>query len=180
MDAPTSSTASPRRPLRAGAARRKPNGLLSNERKAKICILAQEAAEKCGVTAWREIDEWRKKEQLEKFGISSLTAATQTQYADIKAHFQALAGDLAGAYKTTRRGDDNPKRVARWHLNKALAAAKLAPVYAQAICKSQFHCTLDDASAKQLWNLVYTVKNRGNARRRKAAEADVPEDNQPF
>lgn len=169
--------AAPTRNNRAGAARRS-RGLLSNEQKATICILAQQAAEKCGVTGWREVDAWRKREQLQQFGLPTLTAATQAQFADLKAHFQALAGDLAGAYQTTRHGEANPKRQARFLLNRALARAKLGSGYAAAICKNQFHCTLDDASEKQLKCLLYTVNNRANARRRKAAGAE--DDNCPF
>ena len=172
-------SAAPARNQRAGAARRS-RGILSNEQKAVICILAQQAAEKCGVTGWREIDAWRKEEQRKHFGLESLTAATQAQFSEIKAHFQALAGDLAGAYKTTRRGEDNGKRQARWLLNRALARAKLGTAYAAAICKTQFRCSLADASEKQLKSLLYTVNNRANARRRKAANADVDHDNIPF
>lgn len=163
--------AAPARKPRAQSAKPARQGLLSNEQKASICMLAQQAAERCGVTGWREVEAWRRDEQRKQWGLESLTAATQDQYPDIKAHFQALAGDLAGAYKTTRRGQDNPRRVARWHLNKALAAAKLSKAYAQAICKTQYRCTLDEATRDQLWRLVYTVKNRGNARKRKAAKS---------
>lgn len=169
-------SAAPARPVRAGAARPVRKGPLSNEQKAKICMAANEAAAALGITGWREVNEWRLKEQQERFGLDSLTKATQAQYADIKGHFEAIAGNLAKAFKTIRRGQDNDRRVARWHLNKALATAKLSPAYAQAICKNQFHCTLDDASKKQLWNLVYTVKNRGKAKQI-AAEDKSTEDN---
>lgn len=173
------SPAAPARTSRAGAARH-PRGVLSKKQKKAICMLAHAAAQKCGVTGWREIDEWRKREQLSKFGLKSLTEATQDQYSDIKAYFQALAGNLAGAYQTSRHGEDNPKRIARHNLNCALGRANLSPAYAQAICKQQFHCTLDEASDKQLRWLMFTINKRAAARRRKAAATDVSDDNQPF
>lgn len=158
-------SAKPKRKPRAATKQRK--GLLSKLQLARICMLANEAATANGITGWREVEAWRREVQRDRFGLSSLTAATQAQYADIKAHFEALAGNVGEAYETARRGLDNLRRVARWNLNKALRESGLALPYVSAICKSQFHCSLEDASTKQLWNLVYTVRNRGAARRKK-------------
>ena len=172
-------SARPARPIRARAAapaRKTQHGELSAEQKAKICQIANKAAERQGVTHWRDKIEFRRRVQREQFGLTSLTAATQAQYADIKAAFESLAGDDARAYTTIRRGQDNPRRVALWNLQRACAAAKLSTAYAQSICKTQYRCTLDEANEKQLWRLVYTIKNRAKSRQRKADTqgADCP------
>lgn len=173
-------SANPARKPRAHAAKAPRRGGLTDGQKARICIVANQAAKKQGVTGWREVSAWRREQQLQHFGLKSLTAAAQDQYADIKAHFEALAGETGRAFSTALRGQDNDRRIARWHLNKALAAAKLSPAYAQAICKNQFHCTLDEASKKQLWNLVYTVKNRGKAKQIAEEDQAAFPDNCPF
>jgi len=163
-------SAAPARKSRARAAKApRRNGLLTDGQKARICITATAAAEAQGITGWREVGAWRKEQQRQHFGLESLTTATQAQYADIKSHFEALAGETGRAFNTALRGQDNDRRVARWKLNEALKAAQLSPAYAQAICKTQYHCTLDEADKDQLWRLVYTIKNRGNARKRSAA-----------
>lgn len=164
-------SASPARKSRARAAAPARKGALSDKQKARICALANAAAEAQGVTGWREKIAWRREQQRTVFCLESLTAATQDQYADIKAHFEVLAGDAARAYETTRRGQENKRRVARWNLEKAIGDAGLRIAYAIAICKRQYHCGLEDATTQQLWWLVYTVRNRATAKRHKAEDA---------
>lgn len=162
-------SASPARKPRARAAARERKGALTKRQLAALCMLAEKAAAAHGITGWREVRAWRKEQQLERFGLASLTAATQAQYADIKGHFQALAGDAAEAYETVRRGLDNKRRVARWNLDKAVKESGLRMVYVLSICQNQYHCGIEDASTKQLWQLVYTVRNRAAAKQRKAS-----------
>jgi len=164
-------SANPARKPRARSATPARKGALTKRQLARICALANEAAEAHGVTGWREKIAWRHEQQQERFGLASLTAATQEQYADLKGHFEALAGHVAEAYETVRRGLDNQRRVARWNLEKALKEAGLPIIYAITICKHQYRCGLEDASTKQLWQLVYTVRNRATAKRHKAEDA---------
>jgi hypothetical protein len=71
-----------------------------------------------------------------------------------------LAGKPVQAYQTQLRDGDNKRRVALWKLTQALSAKGLEMGYAGAICRAQFKCQLEDASAKQLWCLFYTIYNR--------------------
>ena len=160
-------SAAPARKPRARKPARVRKGLLDKGQLAKICILAGEAAAVHGVTGWREVDAWRKAQQLERFGLTSLTAATQDQYADLKAHFLALAGNAGEAYEAARHGLENKRRQAVWNLNKALRDTGLARAYVAAICRTQYRCPLEDASTKQLWALVYTIKARARAKHKK-------------
>ena len=59
-----------------------------------------------------------------------------------------------------------PRREAEAVLHRECGHAGLAIAYAAAICRRQFRVELADASPKQLWNLVYTIRNRAAARRR--------------
>lgn len=172
-------SAAPARPVRARAAVPARGGVLSAKQKARLCQLANAAAEACGVTGWREKIAWRRAEQLARFGLASLTAATQEQYAGIKAHFEVMASKADRAFATELRGQDNKRRVARWNLEKALRESGLRMAYAIAICKRQYRCGIEDATEKQLWQLVYTLRNRGSAKRKKAGESK-PTDNCPF
>jgi hypothetical protein len=115
---------------------------------------------------------WRHVEQGKACGIQSLCASTQAHYGRLVAHFQALGGNTAAATRTLVRDADNDRRIARYKLDQALQERGLRPDYAAAICRRQYRCGLEDANAKQLWRLVFTVRNR---RKPTAAPATAPE-----
>lgn len=120
-------------------------------------------------SASARFEAWRREEQSKACGVRSLRAATQAHYGRLLAHFQALAGREAQAARTRARDADNDRRIARWKLDQALRERGLQVGYAAAICRTQFRCALDEAEAKQLWKLVFTVRNR-----RKPAKSDNP------
>ena len=138
-------------------------GLLSNEQKARICILAREAYA-LQFTDW-EFPEWRHAEQEKACGKASLCDCTQADFLRLKSHFLRLSGEEGEARRVETRAATEPRRIARYKLMQALAERGLAPGYAEAICRRQYHCGLDDASEKQLWRLVFTVRSRRAARR---------------
>jgi hypothetical protein len=105
-------------------------------------------------------ESWRHFEQGKACGLQSLRACTQAHYGRLVAHFQALAGNAAGAARTLAHDADNDRRIARFKLDEALRERGLKEAYAATICRRQYRCGLDDASAKQLWSLVFTVRNR--------------------
>lgn len=115
----------------------------------------------------------------------SLRECTQAHYGTVLAHFKGLAGDAAGAQRTRVRDADNPRRIARYKLEEALRHAGLQLGYAYAICRTQNKCSLEEASAKQLWRLVFTVKNRrkhfaGQPKPAVVAAAEDQDDENPF
>lgn len=103
---------------------------------------------------------WRHVEQGKAVGIQSLREMTQAHWAPVMAHFKRLAGDQAGADRTLARDADNGRRIARYKLDEALRERGLGEAYAASICRSQNRCELDHASEKQLWRILYTVRNR--------------------
>lgn len=158
---------------------------LSRDQKRIIAQLARQAYDRWeGREAFEAINSdrsrtacfeaWRHCEQGKAIGLQSLCECTQAHYARLKAHFEALVG--LDPTPTLVRDRDNPRRIALHKLTEALAAAGLATSYAAAICRRQYRCALDEASAKQLWNLFYTVRNR---RKERAQPAQPPCDN-PF
>lgn len=166
---------------------------LSNLQKRDIAIAARQAYD-----AWPEreafeainvelsrsecFNAWRHVEQGKAAGIQSLREMTQAHYGRVLAHFQRLAGHEAVAQRTLVRDQDNPRRIARWKLDQALRERGLDAGYAAAICRRQYRCGLDEASERQLWRLVYTVRNRRPATPAPAAATpgNAQDDGDPF
>lgn len=144
---------------------------LTNVQKASLGMLAREAwevwegredflAANAELSASKCFESWRRYEQGKAVGIQSLRSATQSNYLDLKAHFLTLKGDGGAAVKAKLRAEEEPRILAYHKLQQALQERDLAPEYAEAICRNQFRCAVSDASEKQLWNLVFTIRNR--------------------
>lgn len=131
---------------------------LSNEQKARLSILARAAYQHQKVQGMT-VEEWRHEISIRACGCR-ISEAVQDHWADLKSAFEDLAGKPEKAFKTQLREGDNKRRVAMHKLTTALAAKGLHLSYAASICKTQFKCGLEEASAKQLWCLFYTVTNR--------------------
>ncbi|MDF3129265.1 hypothetical protein P0Y35_08665 [Kiritimatiellaeota bacterium B1221] len=153
---------------------------LSKKQKAEICILAQKAWKKGAGAEWKGglnegVSEtalfraWRREQQQSACGMSSLTTCLhEADFPRLMAHFCTLAGehDQAG-YWLERLLEDGRNRVLHI-LKRETARFDLAwPGYPGAICRRQYKCGLGAASEKQLWALVYTVRNRGTRKKKK-------------
>lgn len=103
---------------------------------------------------------WRHWQQGLACGRQSLRECTGEEYQLLRAHFLKLAGLEASAQRAEERHVSNPRRIAAYKLRQALAAAGLPTEYAAAICRRQYRCALAEASERQLWCLVYTIRNR--------------------
>lgn len=137
---------------------------LSKEQKARLSISARKAAAVQGVSLKsKDLVEWRHEVSIRACGVR-ISEATQAHWADLKAAFEDLGGQPEAAFLTQLREGDNKRRIAMWKLEKELEKKGLATGYAAAICKTQYKIPLAQASAKQLWCLFYTVKNRRNAK----------------
>ncbi len=145
-------------------------GPLSNQQKAQLCILSDEAWDKQGgMDSACDKSEFRHEQVKVATGKPGLTACVQDDYKLLLAHFLGLVGESGRAFKAQLDHGTEPKRLAMFKLREALRNARLPEAYAAAICKRQFRCALADATAKQLWNLTFTINNRGTAKRRNAA-----------
>lgn len=169
--------------------------LLTNPQKATICQLAHEAWEarpdirepliECnGATMSKTaiFEAWRHVEQGKAVGRQSLTKCTsEHDFLRLCAHFRAMIpGQEGRAVRTLARHEAEPRLVAMHKLRQACSAAGLELGYAAAICRTQNRCSLDEASEKQLWRLVFTIKNRAKAKRPHYAVAAPASDGNPF
>lgn len=150
------------------------SSFLTNDQKAELCALARRAYD-----SWAGRDEfetcnaelshskcheaWRRVEQGKAIGRAmgaSLRHCTQDDFLPIRAHFLSLLGAGGAALRDHLRHAEEPRIRARFKLQEALDQRGLNEAYAATICRRQFRCELGDASEKQLWNLLFTVKKR--------------------
>jgi hypothetical protein len=108
---------------------------------------------------------WRHAEQGKAMGgvRQSLTQATQRDYLLLRAHFMRLCGLEAAADKALAQAATDGGRRALFLLRRELGERGLNESYAAAICRTQYRCSLTQATEKQLWNLIFTIKHRRTA-----------------
>lgn len=95
---------------------------------------------------------------------------TQRDFAPVRAWLRELAGGAPPPPLRDPRADDDARR-ARWALRRELASrARLfggeeeARRYAEAIFRDVHRTTSEEASARQVWQVVWTMRNRATAR----------------
>jgi hypothetical protein len=167
---------------RAAAAPLPSGGLLSREQKARLCILAREAFARVHGRDPRdaaEIEEFRHAQVDAAVGKGGLTQCVQEDYKAVLARFLQLKGEDGHAFKAHVAHQSEPARLAMWKLKQSCAERGLPLSYPAAICRRQYRCELEQASAQQLWQLCYTVRSRraaggGKPRRRAAAASPKP------
>ena len=140
-----------------------PSAPLDDGQKAHLCILAREAFEKVHgqpPSSQAELDAWRRAEQGRACGVTSLRAATQRDYKQIESRMLALKGNAKAAVRSAERAMTEGVRLAMFKLQEALAERGLHESYAASICRRQFKRSISEASERQVWCLVYTVRNR--------------------
>jgi hypothetical protein len=145
-------------------------GLLDNGQKARIAILAKEAFDRQGCTG--SIEDWRHEQQFLAVGKESLRDCVQDDYLKLKAHFEDLTGESGRAVKTHMADAVSDRELVMRKLEAECAARALDISYPATICAKQYKCDLDHASPNQLWQLVFTVRNR--RKRIKTEAVDQP------
>lgn len=106
--------------------------------------------------------------------IDGISKATRAHYPDLEAHFRNLGGDSVGAFNAAMgTGDDGESlradsKQAAWVLRQLMEEVKeagLHPNYVKAIARNKFKGARV-LNAKQIWQLIYTVRNRATAKER--------------
>lgn len=171
------------------------NPPLSLEQKRIISQLARSAYEikpdreafeliNADLSATKCFEAWRHFEQGKACGVQSLRECTQAHYLRLKAHFEALGGRLVQARRTLNREAGSDARIALYKLREVLKTAALDEAYAATICRTKYRTELGHASAKQLWDLFYTIRNRtkkkATARPAKYVPPDELDGENPF
>lgn len=136
---------------------------LSREQKARLAILARRAwdARRAG-NPGLDADTFRREQSIKACG-KRITEAAQRDYLTLRAHFEDLCGEPDRAMRTMWGEDNQAAKVAFRRLCIECKQRGLDLSYPGSICRRQFRCSLQDANAKQLWCLVYTVRNRRKA-----------------
>lgn len=126
-----------------------------------------------------DFDTWRRATIHDVVGAGtpgSFRAVTQRDYAAVMAYFGELAGDHAGTVRSeTVRGADERTR-ALWSLSLAegesadvFGSKEEARRYADALFLKIHGAAREDATARQVWAVIFTLRNRAAARRSKTA-----------
>ncbi len=117
-------------------------------------------------------EEWRHAEVVKACGKKGLRCCGQGDYKAVEAHFLELLGEHGAAFAAEVRAATEDRRQAEAVLVRECAKAGVKLAYAEAICQRQFRLGLYDASERQIWCLVYTVRNRAAARRRTTEDTE--------
>ena len=139
------------------------SGTLSLGQKRRLVLLARRAwlrqPHPGPLPAAKAFDEWRQAQAVRACGLR-ISEATQRDWGALKAAFEDAAGESGRALNTLVRDEDNKRRVAMYKLQGACRERGLPLAYPEAICRRQYRCGLDEATAAQIWRLVFTVRNR--------------------
>ena len=149
--------------------------LLTNEQKKEICILARRAwnilpqsvhnkyiAEFDSATA--AFNAWRHDEQIKAVGTDSLVGSTNDEFCALMAHFALAAKDNYRASKWIWRFASDARRRVYWLIKQNCNAELRWPSYPDSVCRAQFKCRLWQATSKQLFNILSTIRNRASSR----------------
>jgi hypothetical protein len=119
-------------------------------------------------------DVWRKAALHDACGRQSFRAVTQGEYGDVLGYFLQLQGVSARARKAAQQSKaaDEAER-ARYALRRecesladAFGSAAGAEAYADALLERIHKTDIEEASAKQLWQVVFTMRNRAKGKMR--------------
>lgn len=136
----------------------------------EIAIMTNDST---ALSASAALELWRHEEQLLACGVKHLTTATQREFPALMSHFNDRCGRVRASRSWFFRGVGDPARQARAVLQRELLRASRVlgspTAYIESIAARQFKCAVSDCTAKQIWSLVFTLRNRMNKKRRKGA-----------
>jgi hypothetical protein len=144
-------------------------GGLSRDQKAKLSIVARKVYDKhkglCLIDEGVSYDDWRRDECLAATGgrVGGFREARQRDYRHLRGHFANLNGDGATAINDAIHGDpEEADRDQAWAIlgRECRRRGHSFPEYPASICATQYRCPIAEASTKQIWSLIYTVRNR--------------------
>lgn len=136
---------------------------LDNDAKWRLVRLAKEAWE--AVSPAADFDTWRQAEARKATGGLSISEACVRHYRLIQAHFLRLKGAVEAARHAEQRAALGALEIARNALRRALAQTKQDWQAARTIAARFYKgSALRDLTAKQVWSVVYTINNNGNAK----------------
>jgi hypothetical protein len=143
---------------------------LNREQKRELSQLYRRAYKRAGAGVdGLTIDDWRRSEVARATGKLGLRCCTQSDSCACQAHVWELLGEPGRALYWLQRGQGEGQRQAMAVLERTCRECGLPLSYPAAVCRRQNRgLELAHASERQLWSLIYTVRNRAYARRKRA------------
>lgn len=151
--------------------------LLTNEQKKRLILAAQKAynVQKSLGLADETFDVWRRAALADAVQLSSFRMVRQHQYNAALKYFLELAGNTGAAARVRPEAVDQAKR-AKWALGHTcveladvFGGVKQAWNYAHVLFKRIHRTEYAFATAKQVWAVIFTMKNRAKAKAKKEA-----------
>lgn len=147
-------------------------GLLTSAQRQGLAQLARRAWAKARERggAAEDFDTWRHDQVQQVTGQPGLRALTQQHFRRVRGHFLYLVGNDVAALRDIVASETEGSRQTLFILARECQNAGLPLAYPTAIARNKFHnSNLDELTEKQLWMLIYTVRNRRSRAKRLVA-----------
>jgi hypothetical protein len=134
---------------------------LSREQKTALVLIARQAydARKAKGDELPGFDAWRGEQAIAACG-SRISEAGNADFSAIKARFLSYLPD-ARAFVAAVRSETEERRQALYKLRQDCQTRGLDfPAYPASIARQQYKRDLEQCTPKQIWRLVFTVRNR--------------------
>ena len=157
---------------------------LSREQKTRLILLIKQAWEKHA--PHEDFEAWRVDECLRACG-RRLSLARNHDFLPLRAHFRNMLGDSGRAFNDLMRAEAEPRaqaiHILRVECGKASDVLPAAMGYIRGMLKNK-GTSLEDASPKQIWHSIFTLRRKAQLERKKArrypAKPQSREVNCPF
>ena len=104
-------------------------------------------------------------------GKLGLRCCSQDDYKEVEGHFLELLGNHGAAFEAKVKAATETRRVIEYKITEVCREFGFHLSYANKICCGQNHGRgLEEVEEKQLWNVFYTIRNRGLAKIRKQTQ----------
>jgi hypothetical protein len=145
---------------------------LTNVQKRTLAQLARRASGLLAAKARGRGEEWiltdeefRHQEVIKAVSKAGLRCCTQNDYSAVKAHFLELLGQHGAAFNAQVRAATEERRTIEYKIVQSCKEFGFHLSYADKICRAQNHgAGLDEVDGKKLWNIFFTIRNRGRKR----------------
>ena len=121
-------------------------------------------------------EQFRHREVAQASGKAGLRCCSQDDYKLVEGHFLELLGLHGAAFNAQVRAATETRRLIEHKITEACREFGFSLAYANKICCAQNHGNgLDAVDEKKLWNIFYTIRNRGLARKKALQSAPQPQ-----
>jgi len=156
---------------------------LSREQKTRLILASQDAIRmqvKTGLwtNADGDFEAFRHAAAFDACGVASFRAMQQRHYLPALLHFRALAGQNVIQSQARLATDDSRRALGQLKLECQRSAECFggwqgAWAYSGTLFRKIHRCEAATATAKQVWQVIFTLRNRASATRKRAIPARI-------